>query len=609
MRGRRSGRWRDSSVSAPAPALVARALKSPSHGLDEGSRSALGQSFGHDLGHLRIHEGADATAATRALGARAFTSGRDIVMGSAVTAASPDIRRRTLAHEAVHSVQQERASGSASTSLAPHHAAEHEARAIAATVDRRSGGRVPITAQVAPGIQFDLEDPTRLADVHRELFVAAPGGGAALRPWVDATAGDRGTAGVIVDQAKTAIRAHVAAHPASVGGTVDPLIGEAGLDAEALAIDDRIRREFPIIPAPASPDAITNAVRLLGPAITSGADYLHQWLANRLIGWTDIELFAITETDTRFIAVLDELLADDPVGRYIRVMASRQSGFHTGEGASREVFVHPGAPTFVRRATLVHELVHLHSHPQYREWKDTTTAPRFFDEGFTEWLARRVMNADELAVGSAYGDRYDAIERLVASRVPVDDIVRAYFAGEVWRIETQSAIARREFAAASGIATAATPREEVAASRTGPGINEEVARGAHYRFLNLGHDRVDPKPEHRAFFRTVKLAHIDPEPATRVRFVGHASTPGTREHNLELSRRRALAFYQLARDEGLPDSRLLNARRPEHFGERRPTLTERDAQTRAFNRRVEMFLTIDPADASRRPGEEEALER
>jgi hypothetical protein len=180
----------------------------------------------------------------------------------------------------------------------------------------------------------------------------------------------------------------------------------------------------------------------------------------------------------------------------------------------------------------------------------------------------------------------------------------------VWRIETRSAIARREFAAVSGIAEAATPRDEVAGSRTGPGINEEVARGAHYRFLNLGHDRIDPKPEHRTFFRTVKLAHIDPEPAARVRFVGHASTSGSLEHNRDLSRRRALAFYQLARDEGLPESRLLNARRPEHFGETRPTLTERDVQTRAFNRRVEMFLTMDPAAvAPVRPADEEAGER
>jgi hypothetical protein len=608
MRGRRSGRRRESDAVTAAPALVARALKSPSHSLDEASRHSLGHSFGHDLGRLRIHEGADAHAATRALGARAFTSGHDIVIGSSV-AVAPEMRRRTLAHEAVHSVQQETAREHPPANLAHHRAAEHEARSIAAAVDRPRSGRLPITARVAPDIQFDLENPNRLAEVHRELFVAAPGSGSSLRPWVDATAGDRGTAGVIVDQAKRAIRAHVAANPMSVGGTVDPLIGEAGLDAEALDVDDRIIARFPMIPARATRDAITNAVRLLDRATTSGVDYLHQWLANRLIGWSDIELFAIAETDARFIAVLDELLADDPVGRYIRVMASRQSGFHTGEGASREVFVHPGAPTFVRRATLVHELVHLHSHPRYREWRDTTTSPRFFDEGLTEWLARRVMTADELAVGAAYNDRFDAIERLVASRVPEGDIARAYFSGEVWRIETQSAIARQEFASASGIATTATPREEFDASRTGPGLNEEVVRGAHYRFLNLGHDRVDPKPEHRAFFRTVKRAHIDPEPASRVRFVGHASTPGTREHNLELSRRRALAFYQLARDEGLPDSRLLNPRRPGHLGEGRPTLTERDAQTRAFNRRVEMFLTIDPTDASRRPAEEEAPER
>jgi hypothetical protein len=217
------------------------------------------------------------------------------------------------------------------------------------------------------------------------------------------------------------------------------------------------------------------------------------------------------------------------------------------------------------------------------------------------------MTDDERAGRGSYEDRVRAIERDVAAHVPEDDIVRAYFAGEVWRIESRSTLARREFAAASGIADGAAGHAEGAASRAGPGIAQEVARGAHYRFLNLGHDAVEPKAEHVAYFREVKVRHIDTTSAVQVRFVGHASTPGSPEHNRNLSRRRALAFYRMARREGLPDARLADAVRPEHHGESRPTLTEQDAQTRAFNRRVEMFLrTPDAVDA---PGLEEDAER
>ncbi|HSL70528.1 MAG TPA: OmpA family protein, partial [Longimicrobiales bacterium] len=150
--------------------------------------------------------------------------------------------------------------------------------------------------------------------------------------------------------------------------------------------------------------------------------------------------------------------------------------------------------------------------------------------------------------------------------------------------------ARRAFAEDTGLATTDTRAEETSHSRSGPGLVQEVAAGSHYRFLNLGQAIPDPKPEHKQAFRDIKKAHLDPQPATTLRFIGHASTPGTTAFNLDLSKRRVLAFYRLARDEGVAPDRMPEAAKPAYFGESRPTLKEEDPQTRAFNRRVELLI-------------------
>ncbi len=59
--------------------------------------------LGHDLSSVRVHEGPAARAFTKRRGARAVTHGKDIVLGSMRSEAE---RRRVLAHELVHVVQQ-----------------------------------------------------------------------------------------------------------------------------------------------------------------------------------------------------------------------------------------------------------------------------------------------------------------------------------------------------------------------------------------------------------------------------------------------------------------------------------------------------------------------
>jgi outer membrane protein OmpA-like peptidoglycan-associated protein len=562
--------------------------------LDRARRRDHEARLHHDFAAVRIHDDDRASRSARAMDARAYTVGTHIVLDrDRCEPSSPD-GDRLLAHELAHVVQQGVVADMASVRSigSADSAAEREASAMSALPSTERHVR----EQVAPQIQRDLVAPGRLAEVHQDLFVSAPGpGGGTRRTWRDPTSTDAGTAGEIIRQAKAAIRQFVADNPMAVGGSIDTRTTQANLDADALIVNQRIRRRFPQITLSVSDQQIADAVGVITSSITSDADFLHEWLANRLITWSDIELYSISETDPRFIAVLDALLADSDVGPDIRVMASRIGGFQRGEGTSREIFVHRGASQAQRRLILIHELVHFYAHASYRDWVNGTTDSRFYNEGFTEWLAQRVMTSEERADRSSYHDRVNAIQTQVAARVSEDDMARAFFGGEVWRIETKSTIARREFASASGIREGATQREEAADSRTGPGINEEVAAGAHYRFLNLGHDRAEPKPEHVTYFDTIKSTYIDHDTALRVRFEGHASTAGSEGHNDRLSLLRAQAFYRMARTQGVPAARLIGASRPAHFGETRPTLTEEDAQTRAFNRRVEMLLT--PGDA------------
>jgi hypothetical protein len=79
------------------------ALHGRGQALPAGVRANFQAVFGHDLGAVRIHEDADAA---RALRAKAFTIGSDIVFGADRYAPHTSAGRALLAHELVHVLQQ-----------------------------------------------------------------------------------------------------------------------------------------------------------------------------------------------------------------------------------------------------------------------------------------------------------------------------------------------------------------------------------------------------------------------------------------------------------------------------------------------------------------------
>jgi len=77
----------------------------PGQPLEPSTRAFMESRFGHDFSQVRVHAGPRAAPSARALNARAFTLGSDIVLGARESVAP----NKLLAHELAHIVQQARA--------------------------------------------------------------------------------------------------------------------------------------------------------------------------------------------------------------------------------------------------------------------------------------------------------------------------------------------------------------------------------------------------------------------------------------------------------------------------------------------------------------------
>jgi outer membrane protein OmpA-like peptidoglycan-associated protein len=520
--------------------------------LGESERSFFEPRFGADFSRVRLHTGPAAEETARSLHAQAFTVGHHIAFGAARYTTGTDEGMRLLAHELAHVVQQ--------------------------------GGVPAVTLRRTP----DVDDPTRFTQVNEALFVNTPSGGI-LRSWVnpDPVNGVAGTAEEIKNQFITALRAHIAANPLSVGGTVPTRTTESQAETTAIAVDQDIRSTFPHITTPIPETQIRSAVAIIQTSQTSDPQFLNQWLENRLSLMTDIDEFNIRTTDPRYEQMLADILADTWAAPNVRTLASRQAAFIE---AGTRISLHHGTPADLRRLILIHELTHFYTHQGFRDWVDATTAPRFYTEGFTEYLARMVMTPQERSTRTNYEANLQAIQDKVAAFVPDDDIARAYFLGEVWRLEATSAVARQLFESQVGMREGAPRSTEVAESQSSHGIVQIVEEGNRYRFMNLAVNQASPKPEHVTFFQEIRQRHLDGHPDVQIRFVGHADETGGAPHNLDLSRHRVESFYRMARDAGVPDSQLIDAATPLHRGEAEPTAENSSIQGRALNRRVELFL-------------------
>jgi hypothetical protein len=130
--------------------------------LPENVRTDMESHVGADLGDVRVHTGGAAAESAKAVQARAYTVGNDVVFGSGAYEPQSEQGRHTLAHELTHVVQQ-RAGPVDGTSMGggiavshPDDRFEREAEASAAAL--RSGERADATTGSAPGASVQRQE-------------------------------------------------------------------------------------------------------------------------------------------------------------------------------------------------------------------------------------------------------------------------------------------------------------------------------------------------------------------------------------------------------------------------------------------------------------------
>ena len=152
--------------AAGAPrAAVGDVLRSPGQPLDAGTRVRMESRFGHDFGHVRVHDDTQAATAAAALGARAFTAGEHIAFSAGRYRPSTDDGARLIAHELAHVVQQGRGVAASASALD----AEPRARS-AAEVALSGRAVVPSTLGAAPLGLYRDEEPGLLGREPRFTF-------------------------------------------------------------------------------------------------------------------------------------------------------------------------------------------------------------------------------------------------------------------------------------------------------------------------------------------------------------------------------------------------------------------------------------------------------
>jgi hypothetical protein len=166
------------SAAGPyAPAEVHRVLEGGGRPLDGETRAYMESRFAHDFSSVRVHADANAADSARAVGALAYTVGRNVVFDTARYAPRTGEGRKLLAHELAHVIQQEKGTGAAvqpRTAIAPaSHPLEAEADRAA---DRVAAGQAPVALGSTGPIVQRTEDPAAgggqtAAAPHRDLIV------------------------------------------------------------------------------------------------------------------------------------------------------------------------------------------------------------------------------------------------------------------------------------------------------------------------------------------------------------------------------------------------------------------------------------------------------
>jgi hypothetical protein len=145
------------------PPIVHDVLRSSGQPLDPSARAFLSPRFGRDLSQVRVHRDARAAASAEAVGAQAYTVGRDIVFGEGRYAPESSRGLELLAHELTHVAQQAGAGSGEGRSLdiAPNGGPlEREADGVARSIVGQTTAPSP-AGRLSTALQRQPEDEPR----------------------------------------------------------------------------------------------------------------------------------------------------------------------------------------------------------------------------------------------------------------------------------------------------------------------------------------------------------------------------------------------------------------------------------------------------------------
>lgn len=101
--------------SGTVPAEVHKVLRMPGRPLDPVTRGFMEERFGHDFSRVRVYTGTTAERSARAVNARAYTVGNDVIFDAGRFSPRTQEGRRLIAHELTHVVQQHGQDGGGGT--------------------------------------------------------------------------------------------------------------------------------------------------------------------------------------------------------------------------------------------------------------------------------------------------------------------------------------------------------------------------------------------------------------------------------------------------------------------------------------------------------------
>lgn len=94
------------AVGVEAPPIVHEVLRSSGQPLDRTTRNFMEPRFGQDFSSVRVHTDAKAAESAKAVGARAYTVGQNMIFGKGEFTPGTDAGQKLLGHELTHVVQQ-----------------------------------------------------------------------------------------------------------------------------------------------------------------------------------------------------------------------------------------------------------------------------------------------------------------------------------------------------------------------------------------------------------------------------------------------------------------------------------------------------------------------